>query len=81
MPFTIAKSPSTAVLMAFVTATPLSERSRDPLNLAACDQPDGAALAAAYPFGVARNHGFLDGNERTAWILARLLFAHNGFKF
>jgi death-on-curing protein len=52
-----------------------------PQNLAAYENPDAASLAAAYAyaFGVARNHGFLDGNKRTAWMLARLFLADNGF--
>jgi death-on-curing protein len=37
-----------------------------------------AALAAAYAFGVARNHPFADGNKRTGWVLARLFLALNG---
>ncbi len=32
---------------------------------------DLAALAAAYAFGITRNHPFTDGNKRTAWVLAR----------
>jgi death-on-curing protein len=40
--------------------------------------PDIADLAAAYAYGIARNHGFNDGNKRTAWILARLFLALNG---
>jgi death-on-curing protein len=35
------------------------------------------SLAAAYAFGVARNHPFVDGNKRTAWVLARLFLALN----
>jgi death-on-curing protein len=50
-----------------------------PQNLAAYENPDAASPAAAYAFGVARNHGFLDGNKRTAWVLARLFLADNGF--
>ena len=49
-----------------------------PLNLAAYGEPDLSALAAAYAFGVARNHPFVDGNKRTAWILARLFVRLNG---
>src|ERR1700712_1595722 len=49
-------------------------------NLAAYGEPDAAALAAAYAFGIARNHGFVDGNKRTAWVIARLFLADNGFK-
>ena len=49
-------------------------------NLAAYGDPDAAALAAAYAFGVARNHPFVDGNKRTAWVLARLFLELNGFE-
>ncbi len=51
-----------------------------PQNLAAYGDPDAADLAAAYAFGLARNHGFSDGNKRTAWVIARLFLALNGFK-
>lgn len=37
-----------------------------PLNKFAYDDSDPAALAAAYGFGIARNHPFIDGNKRTA---------------
>lgn len=37
-------------------------------------------LAAAYAFGIARNHAFVDGNKRTAWVLARLFLALNGVR-
>ena len=49
-----------------------------PQNLAVYGEPDAAALAAAYAFGVCRNHPFVDGNKRTAWVLARLFLAKNG---
>ncbi len=39
---------------------------------------DAAGLAAAYAFGIARNHPFADGNKRTAWVSARLFLALNG---
>jgi len=48
-------------------------------NLAAYSEPDAAVLAAAYAFGIARNHGFV-GNKRAAWVIARLFLADNGFK-
>ncbi len=51
-----------------------------PRNLAACGTPDAADLAAAYAFGVARNHPFVDGNKRTAWVLARIFLADNGHR-
>ena len=52
-----------------------------PLNLASYEDPDAAALAAAYAWGLARNHGFIDGNKRTAWVAARLFLADNGRNF
>jgi len=49
-----------------------------PLNAVAYGDPDIADLAAAYAYGVARNHPFADGNKRTAWVVARLFLADNG---
>ena len=49
-----------------------------PRNLAAYGEADAADLAAAYAYGLARNHGFGDGNKRTAWVVARLFLADNG---
>jgi death-on-curing protein len=51
-----------------------------PQNLAAYGGPDVADLAAAYAYGLARNHGFSDGNKRTAWVVARLFLADNGYR-
>lgn len=41
-------------------------------------QPDICALAAAYAFGLVKNHAFLDGNKRTAHMVYRLFLAKNG---
>jgi death-on-curing protein len=41
-------------------------------------EDDRAAIAAAYAFGIARNHPFVDGNKRTAWVVARLFLRLNG---
>lgn len=49
-------------------------------NLDTYGEPDAAALAAACAGGIARNHPFVDGNKRTAWVLARLLLDLNGFE-
>ena len=46
-------------------------------NQWAYGETDMCALAAAYAYGVARNHPFADGNKRTAWVLARLFLALN----
>jgi len=43
--------------------------------------PDAADLAAAYAFSLARNHGFSDGNKRTAWVVARVFLLDNGLTF
>jgi len=51
-----------------------------PQNLAAYESPDAADLAAAYAHGLARNHGFVDGNKRTAWIAARVFLADQGMQ-
>ena len=49
-----------------------------PLQLAAYGEPDAAALAAAYGFGLARNHPFVDGNKRTAFVAVELFLSLNG---
>ena len=40
--------------------------------------PDRCALAAAYAYGIAKNHPFLDGNKRTAFVVYRLFLKWNG---
>lgn len=50
-----------------------------PRNVARYGEPDAAALAAAYAFGIARNHPFVDGNKRTAAVVAETFLALNGF--
>jgi death on curing protein len=52
-----------------------------PLNLAAYGSPDVADLAAAYAFGIVRNHPFADGNKRTGFSLALVFILDNGFDF
>ena len=49
-----------------------------PQNLAVYGAPDAAALAAAYAFGIARNHPFVDGNKRTAAVVSETFLALNG---
>lgn len=49
-----------------------------PQQLAHYGEPDAAELAAAYAFGIARNHPFVDGNKRTAFVAAELFLALNG---
>ncbi|PKO42572.1 MAG: type II toxin-antitoxin system death-on-curing family toxin [Betaproteobacteria bacterium HGW-Betaproteobacteria-3] len=49
-----------------------------PLNLAAYGEPDVAALAASYGYGISRNHAFIDGNKRTGFVAAELFLRLNG---
>ncbi len=51
-----------------------------PQNLAAYGSPDIADLATAYAIGIARNHAFLDGNKRTAWVVAETFLLKNGYE-
>ena len=50
-----------------------------PENQVAFGAPDAADLAAAYGFGIARNHPFIDGNKRTAFVAVELFLELNGF--
>ncbi|MEO7386756.1 MAG: type II toxin-antitoxin system death-on-curing family toxin [Gammaproteobacteria bacterium] len=49
-------------------------------NLVAYGNPDVADLAAAYGFGIARNHPFIDGNKRTAFVAVELFLVLNGYE-
>jgi death-on-curing protein len=52
-----------------------------PQNLAVYDSSaDIAALAAAYGFGLARNHPFADGNKRAAFLSVGLFLSINGWR-
>jgi death-on-curing protein len=48
-------------------------------QLAHYGAPDAADLAAAYGFGIARNHPFSDGNKRTTFVAVELFLALNGY--
>ncbi|MFG1184510.1 type II toxin-antitoxin system death-on-curing family toxin [Xanthobacter aminoxidans] len=41
---------------------------------------DVAALAAAYAYGIAKNHPFVDGNKRTSFVVCELFLALNGYE-
>lgn len=50
-----------------------------PQHLAAYEpEADLAALAAAYAYGIVRNHPFVDGNKRTALVVLELFLELNG---
>lgn len=50
------------------------------LNLALYESPDVAALAAAYGVGLARNHPFVDGNKRAAFLALGMFLGRNGYR-
>ena len=49
-------------------------------NKAAYEDPDLATLAAAYAYGLARNHGYVDGNKRAAAATMGVFLDLNGFE-
>jgi len=55
-----------------------------PLNLLAYADPDNppdfAALAASYTVGLAKNHPFVDGNKRAAFLATGLFLYLNGYR-
>jgi death on curing protein len=51
-----------------------------PLNLAAYGEPDVHALAAAYGVGLAKNHPFVDGNKRAAFLAVGMFLALNRWR-
>ncbi len=50
-----------------------------PVNKAEYEDADISSLAAAYGYGIARNHPFVDGNKRVAFVLTELFLNLNGF--
>jgi death on curing protein len=51
-----------------------------PENLAMYGKPDYAELAAAYGYGLAKNHPFIDGNKRAAFLAVGLFLYINGYR-
>ena len=51
-----------------------------PLNLAAYGAPDTHQLAAAYGVGLAKNHPFVDGNKRAAFLAVGVFLSLNGWR-
>lgn len=49
-------------------------------NIAAYGTPDVAELAAAYAYGIAKNHPFVDGNKRAAFLAAGVFLRLNGMR-
>ncbi len=48
-------------------------------HMASYGSPDVFALAAAYGYGISRNHPFVDGNKRTGFVATELFLRLNGF--
>ena len=60
--------------------TMLESALAKPRNLNAYGQPAATELAASYGFGLARNHPFVDGNKRTAFVVCELFLDLNGWE-
>jgi death on curing protein len=52
-----------------------------PVNKWQYEQADLAMLAAAYAFGLAKNHAFVDGNKRVAFIAMVVFLRKNEVRF
>ena len=50
-----------------------------PQNQFAYDNPNIFELAAAYSYGIANNHPFIDGNKRTSYVVMRTFLKLNGY--
>ena len=59
----------------------LRSRLERPINKWRYEQSDLAELAAAYAFGLAKNHAFIDGNKRIAFLAMRVFLLKNGAAF
>src|SRR3954464_7780621 len=57
----------------------LPESALAPLMNLHAGEPSPPQLAAAYAFGIGKNHPFVDGNKRTALVTAELFLALNGY--
>lgn len=51
-----------------------------PIDLASYGTPDAFALAAAHGYGISRNHAFINGNKRTAFVAIELFLNFNGLE-
>lgn len=59
----------------------LSSALGRPINKWQYEDAELAVLAAAYAFGLARNHAFVDGNKRAAFVSMVLFLRLNGIEF
>lgn len=52
-----------------------------PINKWRCEQASLPVLGAAYAFGLAKNHAFVDGNKRIAFMTMTIFLRKNGVRF
>ena len=58
-----------------------SRRLERPVNKRRYERAGLPALAAAYAFGLAKNHAFVDGNKRIAFMAMMVFLRKNGIRF
>ncbi|HVR25978.1 MAG TPA: type II toxin-antitoxin system death-on-curing family toxin [Candidatus Polarisedimenticolia bacterium] len=58
-----------------------SALARPQQHFAYDESPDIVDMAAAYTWGIVRNHPFLDGNKRTGFVVGILFLELNGYRF
>jgi death on curing protein len=58
-----------------------SALARPQQHFAYAESPDIVGMAAAYTWGIVRNHPFLDGNKRTGFVVGVLFLELNGYRF
>ena len=58
-----------------------SALARPQQHFAYAESPDIVDMAAAYTWGIVRNHPFVDGNKRTGFVVGGLFLELNGYRF
>ena len=58
-----------------------SALARPQQHFAYSESPDIVDMAAAYTWGIMRNHPFVDGNKRTGFVVGVLFLELNGYHF
>ena len=58
-----------------------SALARPQQHFAYAESPDVVDMAAAYTWGIVRNHPFVDGNKRTGFVVGVLFLELNGYRF
>lgn len=68
--------------LAGIRDTALLESALDrPRNKSACESAELPELAAAYGYGIAKNHPFVDGNKRTSLLAIYTFLGINSVDF